>query len=107
MLDWNEFVYKKTTVSPLKFNVFGFFFFNSQDREMSHQQSPCGDSMVGAGDGGKEVEGGVDQFMGLGETETVGSNSAFEQWDTYWEDLTRYIRQSCASLVRSVCDFNI
>lgn len=84
-----------------------FFLFNSQDREMSHQQSPCGDSMVGAGDGGKEVEGGVDQFMGLGETETVGSNSAFEQWDTYWEDLTRYIRQSCASLVRSVCDFNI
>lgn len=57
---------------------------------MSHQQSPCGDSVVGVGDGGKEVEGGVDQLMGLGECETVHSSSAFEQWDSYWEDLTRY-----------------
>ncbi|XP_014326867.1 CREB3 regulatory factor [Xiphophorus maculatus] len=62
------------------------------DTDMSHQQSPCGDSVVGVGDGGKEVEGGVDQLMGLGECETVHSSSAFEQWDSYWEDLTRYTR---------------
>uniref|UniRef100_A0A3Q3R8R7 BZIP domain-containing protein n=1 Tax=Monopterus albus TaxID=43700 RepID=A0A3Q3R8R7_MONAL len=62
------------------------------DRDMTHRQSPCGDSMVGVGDGGKEVEGGVDQLMGLGECETVHSSSAFEQWDSYWEDLTRYTR---------------
>uniref|UniRef100_UPI0037E8610B CREB3 regulatory factor n=1 Tax=Semicossyphus pulcher TaxID=241346 RepID=UPI0037E8610B len=63
------------------------------DRDMTHRQSPCGDSMVGVGDGGKEVEGCVDQLMGLGECEReVYSNSAFEQWDSYWEDLTRYTR---------------
>uniref|UniRef100_A0A3Q0SU90 CREB3 regulatory factor n=1 Tax=Amphilophus citrinellus TaxID=61819 RepID=A0A3Q0SU90_AMPCI len=62
------------------------------DRDMSHRQSPCGDSIVGVGDGGKEVEGCVDQLMGLGECETVCSSSAFEQWDSYWEDLTRYTR---------------
>ncbi|KAM3601341.1 uncharacterized protein V6R79_010985 [Siganus canaliculatus] len=62
------------------------------DRDMTHRQSPCGDSMVGAGDGGKEVEGCVDQLMGLGECETVCNSSAFEQWDSYWEDLTRYTR---------------
>ncbi|KAM4727439.1 CREB3 regulatory factor [Anableps anableps] len=62
------------------------------DTDVSHQQSPCGDSVVGVGDGGKEVEGGVDQLMGLGECETVHSSSAFEQWDSYWEDLTRYTR---------------
>lgn len=57
---------------------------------MTHRQSPCGDSLVGVGDGGKEVEGCVDQLMGLGDCETVYSSSAFEQWDSYWEDLTRY-----------------
>ncbi|KAF7663554.1 hypothetical protein LDENG_00207920 [Lucifuga dentata] len=62
------------------------------DRDMSHRQSPCGDSVVGLGDGGKEVECGVDQLMGLGECEMVCSSSAFEQWDSYWEDLTRYTR---------------
>ncbi|XP_059207827.1 CREB3 regulatory factor [Centropristis striata] len=62
------------------------------DRDISHRQSPCGDSAVGLGDGGKEVEGCVDQLMGLGEAETVYSSSAFEQWDSYWEDLTRYTR---------------
>ncbi|XP_023252872.1 CREB3 regulatory factor [Seriola lalandi dorsalis] len=62
------------------------------DRDMTHRQSPCGDSVVGVGDGGKEMEGCVDQLMGLGECETVYSSSAFEQWDTYWEDLTRYTR---------------
>ncbi|KAF7206274.1 CREB3 regulatory factor [Nothobranchius furzeri] len=62
------------------------------DTDISHRQSPCGDSMVGVGDGGKEVEGGVDQLMGLGECEMVCSSSAFEQWDSYWEDLTRYTR---------------
>lgn len=64
--------------------------FALQDRDTNRQQSPCGDSMVGVGDGGKEVEGCVDQLMGLGECETVHSSSAFEQWDSYWEDLTRY-----------------
>lgn len=63
------------------------------DRDMTHRQSPCRDSMVGVGDGGKEVEGCVDQLMGLGECEReVYSNTAFEQWDSYWEDLTRYTR---------------
>lgn len=62
------------------------------DRDITHRQSPCGDSMVGVGDGGKEMEGCVDQLMGLGECETVCSSSAFEQWDSYWEDLTRYTR---------------
>ncbi|CAJ1063610.1 CREB3 regulatory factor [Xyrichtys novacula] len=63
------------------------------DRDMTHRQSPCGDSVVGIGDGGKEVEGCVDQLMGLGESEREAySNSAFEQWDSYWEDLTRYTR---------------
>lgn len=62
-----------------------------QDRDMSHRQSPCGDSLAGVGtvDGGKEAEGHVDQLMALGDSETVCSNSAFEQWDSYWEDLTR------------------
>ncbi|XP_037603883.1 CREB3 regulatory factor [Sebastes umbrosus] len=62
------------------------------DRDITHRQSPCGDSIVGVGDGGKEMEGSVDQLMGLGECETVCSSSAFEQWDSYWEDLTRYTR---------------
>ncbi|XP_060911255.1 CREB3 regulatory factor [Labrus mixtus] len=63
------------------------------DRDMTHRQSPCRDSMVGVADGGKEMEGCVDQLMGLGECEReVSSNSAFEQWDSYWEDLTRYTR---------------
>lgn len=57
---------------------------------MTHRQSPCGDIVPGVGDGGKDVEGGVDQLMSLGECETVCSSSAFEQWDSYWEDLTRY-----------------
>ncbi|XP_038565514.1 CREB3 regulatory factor isoform X2 [Micropterus salmoides] len=61
------------------------------DRDMTHQQSPYRDSMVGVGDGGKEMEG-CDQLMNLGECETVCSGSAFEQWDSYWEDLTRYTR---------------
>uniref|UniRef100_A0A8C6SQH0 Creb3 regulatory factor n=1 Tax=Neogobius melanostomus TaxID=47308 RepID=A0A8C6SQH0_9GOBI len=68
------------------------------DRDMSHRQSPCGDSHVGVGavDGRKEAEAHVDQLMALGDSETVCSNSAFEQWDSYWEDLTRYTRlDSC------------
>lgn len=85
-------------------NLFGLFFaksasfFSLQDRDMTHRQSPCGDSIVGLGDGGKEVEGGVDQFMGLGDCETVCSSSAFEQWDSYWEDLTRYLIRFVSSL---------
>lgn len=65
-------------------------FFSVQDRDMSHRQSPCGDSVVGVGDAGKEAEGCVDQLMGLGDSETAYNSSAFEQWDSYWEDLTRY-----------------
>lgn len=64
--------------------------FSVQDRDMSHRQSPCGDSVVGVGDAGKEAEGCVDQLMGLGDSETAYNSSAFEQWDSYWEDLTRY-----------------
>ncbi|XP_037543840.1 CREB3 regulatory factor [Nematolebias whitei] len=62
------------------------------DTDMTHRQGPYGDSIVGIGDGGKEVEGGADQLMSLGECETVYGSSAFEQWDPYWEDLTRYTR---------------
>ncbi|XP_053702694.1 CREB3 regulatory factor [Synchiropus splendidus] len=62
------------------------------DRDMSHRQSPYGDSVVGVTDGAKEMEGSMDQLMSLGECETVCSSSAFEQWDSYWEDLTRYTR---------------
>lgn len=62
------------------------------DRDISHRQSPCRDSLVGFGDGGKDGEGHVDQMMGLGDCETVNNSSAFEQWDSYWEDLTRYTR---------------
>ncbi|XP_029303642.1 CREB3 regulatory factor [Cottoperca gobio] len=62
------------------------------DRDITHRQSPLGDSIVGVGDGGKETESCVDQLMGMSESETVHSSSAFEQWDSYWEDLTRYTR---------------
>ncbi|KAM9333080.1 CREB3 regulatory factor [Pholidichthys leucotaenia] len=62
------------------------------DRDMTHRQSPCVDSVVGVGDGGKDGDGCVDQLMGFGESETAYSSSAFEQWDSYWEDLTRYTR---------------
>lgn len=72
-------------LAPASFSVFSL-----QDTDVTHRQSPCGDSLVGIGDGGKEIEGGVDQLMGLGECETVYGGSAFEQWDSYWEDLTRY-----------------
>lgn len=63
---------------------------------MSHRQSPCGDSVAGVGDGGKEAEGSVDQLMSLGDGEAANNSSAFEQWDSYWEDLTRYQLDSCA-----------
>ena len=56
---------------------------------MTHRQSPCGDSMTGIGDGGKEMEDCVDQLMGLAECDMVHSTQPFEQWDSYWEDLTR------------------
>ncbi|XP_031136543.1 CREB3 regulatory factor isoform X1 [Sander lucioperca] len=62
------------------------------DRDITHRQSPCRDSNLGVGDRGKEVEGCVDQLMDLGECETVYSSSAFEKWDSYWEDVTRYTR---------------
>lgn len=68
-----------------------FSCFALQDTDMTHRQGPYGDSIVGIGDGGKEVEGGADQLMSLvGESETVYGSPAFEQWDPYWEDLTRY-----------------
>ncbi|XP_034746264.1 CREB3 regulatory factor isoform X1 [Etheostoma cragini] len=62
------------------------------DRDITHRQSPCRESNFGVGDGGKEVEGCVDQLMDLGECETVYNSSAFEKWDSYWEDVTRYTR---------------
>ncbi|CAL9685292.1 unnamed protein product [Knipowitschia caucasica] len=69
------------------------------DRDMSHRQSPCGDSLS-AFDWGKEAEGPVDQLMALGESESQsqGSGSAFEQWDSYWEDLTRYTRLTSSDI---------
>lgn len=78
------------TSNPLFVWLTSVFPSSLQDRDITHRQSPCGDSMVGVGDVGKEVEGCVDQLMGLGECETVHGSSAFEQWDSYWEDLTRY-----------------
>ncbi|XP_034406323.1 CREB3 regulatory factor [Cyclopterus lumpus] len=62
------------------------------DRDITHRQSPCRDSITGVADGGKEVEGCLDQLMVLGESETVCSSPAFEQWDSYWEDVNRYTR---------------
>lgn len=62
-----------------------------QDRDISHRQSPRRDSVVGVGDSSKEAEGCVDQLMSLGDGEAANNSSAFEQWDSYWEDLTRYL----------------
>ncbi|KAM6911927.1 CREB3 regulatory factor isoform 2-T2 [Lycodopsis pacificus] len=62
------------------------------DRDITHRQSPCRDSIMGVGDGGKDLESCGDQLMSLDECETVCNGSAFEQWDSYWEDVTRYTR---------------
>ncbi|XP_054611773.1 CREB3 regulatory factor [Dunckerocampus dactyliophorus] len=63
------------------------------DRDMSHRQSPYSDGMVGVPEAVKESDsGGTEQLMLSGECDTVHGNSAFEQWDSYWEDLTRYTR---------------
>ncbi|XP_077361328.1 CREB3 regulatory factor [Festucalex cinctus] len=63
------------------------------DRDMSYRQSPYGDSVVGMADGTKDSDSGADQqLMTLGESDTAHGGSAFEQWDSYWEDLTRYTR---------------
>ncbi|XP_049598720.1 CREB3 regulatory factor [Syngnathus scovelli] len=64
------------------------------DRDMSHRQSPYGDGMVGAADGAKDSDAGTEQqlMMTLGECDAPHGGSAFEQWDSYWEDLTRYTR---------------
>ncbi|KAK5887711.1 hypothetical protein CesoFtcFv8_016292 [Champsocephalus esox] len=76
------------------------------DRDVTHRQSPSIDSSGVGGDGGKDGEGCVDQLMGLSENETVHSSSAFEQWDSYWEDLTRYTRlASCEILGNKEVDF--
>ncbi|KAK1883310.1 CREB3 regulatory factor [Dissostichus eleginoides] len=77
-----------------------------QDRDATHRQSPSSDSSGVGGDGGKDVEGCVDQLMGLSESEMVHSSSAFEQWDSYWEDLTRYTRlASCEIWGNKEVDF--
>ncbi|XP_034062558.1 CREB3 regulatory factor isoform X2 [Gymnodraco acuticeps] len=82
------------------------FMYELQDRDVTHRQSPSIDSSGVGGDGGKDVEGCVDQLMGLSESETVHSSSAFEQWDSYWEDLTRYTRlASCEILGNKEVDF--
>lgn len=46
---------------------------------------------MGAADGAKDADVGADQqpLMGLGECDAAPGGSAFEQWDSYWEDLTR------------------
>ncbi|XP_031712813.1 CREB3 regulatory factor [Anarrhichthys ocellatus] len=62
------------------------------DRDITHRQSPCRDSIMGVGDGGKDLESCGDQLMSLDECETVCNGSVFEQWDSYWEDVTRYTR---------------
>ncbi|XP_033996288.1 LOW QUALITY PROTEIN: CREB3 regulatory factor [Trematomus bernacchii] len=82
------------------------FMYEVQDRDVTHRQSPSSDSSGVGGDGGKDVEGCVDQLMGLSESETVHSSSAFEQWDSYWEDLTRYTRlASCEIWGNKEVDF--
>uniref|UniRef100_A0AAY4AXE5 BZIP domain-containing protein n=1 Tax=Denticeps clupeoides TaxID=299321 RepID=A0AAY4AXE5_9TELE len=57
------------------------------DREMTCRQSPKGD-VFGVGEC-RELEG-LDQLSDLGESSEPTSN--FEQWDSYWEDLTKYTR---------------
>ena len=52
---------------------------------MDPRQSPRGDRGAGL------AEGCTEHMSGMGgECEAVCSGSAFEQWDSYWEDLTRY-----------------
>ena len=51
---------------------------------MDPRQSPRGDRGAGL------AEGCTEHMSGMGgECEAVCSGSAFEQWDSYWEDLTR------------------
>ena len=52
---------------------------------MGPRQSPRGEGGAGL------AEGCTEHMSGMGgECEAVCSGSAFEQWDSYWEDLTRY-----------------
>lgn len=57
------------------------------DKDVSARQSPR-EEAFSMGEG-KEVEMGG--LADLGEAEPAYS-ATFEQWDTYWEDLTRYTR---------------
>ncbi|KAL3042677.1 hypothetical protein OYC64_020572 [Pagothenia borchgrevinki] len=95
-----------TSTDLLSSNSDPDFMYEVQDRDVTHRQSPSSDSSGVGGDGGKDVEGCVDQLMGLSESETVHSSSAFEQWDSYWEDLTRYTRlASCEIWGNKEVDF--
>lgn len=56
---------------------------------MTCRQSPKGD-MLGVGEC-RELEG-MEPLVELGESSELTYSSNFEQWDSYWEDLTRYTR---------------
>ncbi|XP_030649371.1 CREB3 regulatory factor [Chanos chanos] len=58
------------------------------DRDMTCHQSPRGDVFM-SGDG-KELEG-MDNLPELLDNDLTYSSN-FEQWDSYWEDLTKYTR---------------
>ncbi|KAL2094611.1 hypothetical protein ACEWY4_009330 [Coilia grayii] len=61
------------------------------DRDMTCRQSPKGEMLGGVGEC-REMEG-MEPLAELGEgSEVAYSSSNFEQWDTYWEDLTKYTR---------------
>ncbi|XP_051903000.1 CREB3 regulatory factor [Hippocampus zosterae] len=62
------------------------------DRDTSQRQSPYAEGPVGAADGAKDGDAEQRLLTGLGEGEAAPGGCAFEQWDSYWEDLTRYTR---------------
>ncbi|XP_076129760.1 CREB3 regulatory factor [Alosa pseudoharengus] len=59
------------------------------DRDMTCRQSPKGD-MLGVGEC-REMEG-MEPLVELGDSSELAHSSNFEQWDSYWEDLTKYTR---------------
>ncbi|XP_063059242.1 CREB3 regulatory factor [Engraulis encrasicolus] len=65
------------------------------DRDMTCRQSPKGEALGTVGMECHELVGmeGMEPLPELGEgSELACSSSSFEQWDSYWEDLTKYTR---------------
>ncbi|XP_061658488.1 CREB3 regulatory factor isoform X2 [Syngnathoides biaculeatus] len=82
------------TSTELLANTLDPDFMYELDRDTSHRQSPYGDGVAGVADGAKDCEAGPEQqlMMAPGECDAAQAGSAFEEWDGYWEDLTRYTR---------------